>query len=113
MTRLSDDIKKPWLKATLKEIKILIGNHNFLVQEPEKGESVTPCVNVYKAKIQFDGSLENLKLVVVVRGDLQNNELFVDTWSPTDSMRTLKYFLVDSVKHKKIVHQLYFIGEFL
>ena len=36
-----------------------------------------------------------------------------DTWSPTASMRTLKYFLVDAEKHKARFHQLDFIGEFL
>ena len=36
-----------------------------------------------------------------------------DTWSPTASMRTLKYFLVDAATHKAIVHQLDFIGAFL
>ena len=36
-----------------------------------------------------------------------------DTWSPTASMRTLKYFLADAAKHKARVHQLYFIGAFL
>ena len=36
-----------------------------------------------------------------------------DTWSPTASMRTLKYFLADADKHKAIVHQLDFIGAFL
>ena len=36
-----------------------------------------------------------------------------DTWSPTASMRTLKYFLADAAKHKSIVHKLYFIGAFL
>ena len=36
-----------------------------------------------------------------------------ETWSPTASMRTLKYLLADAAKHKAIVHQLYFIGEFL
>ena len=35
------------------------------------------------------------------------------TLSPTASMRTLKYFLADATKHKAIVHQLDFIGEFL
>ena len=34
VTRFSEDINEPWLKATLKEIKILISNHTFLVQEP-------------------------------------------------------------------------------
>ena len=36
-----------------------------------------------------------------------------DTWSPTASMITLKYFLADAEKHKAIVHQLAFIGALL
>ena len=36
-----------------------------------------------------------------------------DTWYPTASMRTLKYFLTDAADNKSGVHQLYFIGEFL
>ena len=35
------------------------------------------------------------------------------TWSPTASMRNLKYFLADAAKHRARVHQLYFIGAFL
>ena len=58
VTRLLDDIKKPWLKATQKEIKNLINNQNFLVQDPEKGEPVTPCMDVYISKIQPDGILD-------------------------------------------------------
>ena len=70
-------------------------------------------MDVYKSKIQSDGSLDKLKLSIVVRGDLQNKEMVVDTWSPTSSMRTLKYFLADAAKHKARFHQLYFIGAFL
>ena len=36
-----------------------------------------------------------------------------DNWSPTASMRTLKYFLADANKHKARFHQLYFIGALL
>ena len=67
-------------------------------------------MDVYKAKIQFDGRLDKLKLIIVVRGDLQNKELVGDTCSPTASMRTLKYFLADATKQKSRVHQLNFIG---
>ena len=49
----------------------------------------------------------------MVRGDLQNKEMVGDTWSPTASMRTLKYFLAGVAKHKARVHQLYFIGALL
>ena len=70
-------------------------------------------MDVYKAKIQFDASLDKLIWRIVVRGDLQNKEMVGDTWSPTASMRTLKYFLADAAKHKAIVHQLDFIGTLL
>ena len=69
--KLSDNIKKPWLKATLKEVKNLIKNQTILIEDQNEGEPVTPCMDVYKAKIQFDGSLDKLKLRIVVRGDLQ------------------------------------------
>ena len=70
-------------------------------------------MDVYKAKIQSDGSLVKLKLRILVRGDLQNKEMVGDTWSPTAFMRTLKYLLADAAKHKARVHQLYFIRAFL
>ena len=49
----------------------------------------------------------------MVRGDLQNMELFGDTWSTTSSLRALKWFLADVDKHKARVHKLDFIGAFL
>ena len=70
-------------------------------------------MDVYKANIQFDESLDKLKLRILVRGDLQNKEIVGNTWSPTASMRTLKYLLADAAKHKARVHQLDFIGALL
>ena len=69
-------------------------------------------MDVYKAKIQSDGSLDKSKLRILVRGYLQNKELVGDTWCPTASMRTLKYFLEDVTKHKARFYQLDFIGAF-
>ena len=111
--KLSENIRKPWLKATFKEIKNLINNQTFMIEDPNHDEPVTPCMDVYKAKIQSDGSLDKFKLKIVVRGDLQNKEMVEDTWSPTASKRTLKYFLADAEKHKARIHQLDFIGAFL
>ena len=70
-------------------------------------------MDVYKAKIQSDGSLDKLKLVVVVKGDLWNKELVRDTFSPTASMRNLKYLLAYATKQKARVDQLDFIRAFL
>ena len=67
-------------------------------------------MDVYKAKIQSDGSLDKLKFRIVVILDMNNKGLIGDTWSPTASMKTLKHFLEDSVNRKAIVHLLYFIG---
>ena len=60
VSKLSWNIKKPWLKANLKEINILINDQTFLVKYPENDKPVTPCMNVYKAKIQYDGILDKL-----------------------------------------------------
>ena len=46
VTKLSDDINKPWLKATKKKIKNIINNQTSLVEYTEKGDPVTPCMDV-------------------------------------------------------------------
>ena len=66
VTKLSDNIKKPWSKATLKEIKNLINNQTFIIEYKSEGETVTPCMDVYKTKNQSDGSLDKLKLRIMV-----------------------------------------------
>ena len=88
VTRLSEDINKPWIKESMKGIKNSINYQTFLVQEIEKGEPLTPCIDVYKAKIQYDGSLDKLRLRILVREDLHNKELVGDTQSSIASMRT-------------------------
>ena len=40
--KLSENIRKPWLKATLKEIKNLINNQTFPIEDQNKGEPVNP-----------------------------------------------------------------------
>ena len=36
VTKLSENIKKPWLKANLKEKKNLVNNHTFLIEDQMK-----------------------------------------------------------------------------
>ena len=45
------------------------------MDEPEKGESVTQYMDVYKANIKYDGSLDKFKLITVVIGYLKNKYL--------------------------------------
>ena len=74
---------------------------------------MTPCIDVYKAKLSYDESLDKLKVKIAVIGDLKIRDFIGDTWSPTASMRNLKYFLAYYFKHKEKVNQLFFIGVFL
>ena len=48
--KLSENIRKPWLKATIKEINNLINNQTFMIEDPKDGEPDTPCLDVYKEK---------------------------------------------------------------
>ena len=70
VTKLSEKIRKPWLKATLKEINILIKYQSFLIEYQNEGEPVIPCMNVYKLKIQSDGSHDKFKWRIMIRRDL-------------------------------------------
>ena len=83
------------------------------MDDPEKVDPVTLLMGVYKASIKSDIIIDKLKLIIIVKGYLHNKEMIGDTWDPTVSIRTLKYFLSDSAKHKARVHQLDFVGAFL
>ena len=76
VTKVSDDRKKPRIKETLKKIQNLIKNQTFLIEDPKKDGPVTPCIDVYKAKIQYDGSLDKLMLIIVVIGISLMLEIF-------------------------------------
>ena len=41
-----------------------------MVEDKKKSVPVTPFMDVCKAKIKSDGSIDKLKLKIVVRGDL-------------------------------------------
>ena len=98
--RLPAEVRKPCPRATHKEIKNLIDNRTFALEDPNPEETATTCMDVYKANIQSDGTIDKLKLRIVVIGDFQNKDVMGDTWSPTASLRTVKYFLADAARHK-------------
>ncbi|MGH3053820.1 MAG: reverse transcriptase domain-containing protein [Gaiellaceae bacterium] len=70
-------------------------------------------MDTYRVKIKSDGTMDKLKVRIVVRGDLQRNFSNDDTWSPTASVRLLKVFLAHATHCKCRVQQLDFIGAFL
>ena len=55
----------------------------------------------YKEKTQSDGSLDKLKLRILVRGDFQNKDMIEYNRTPIASMMTLKYFLSDDSRENR------------
>ena len=53
VTALSDNITKSCLKATLKEIKNIINNQTFIIEDKNEGKPVTLCMDVYKSKFNM------------------------------------------------------------
>jgi transposase InsO family protein len=106
-------VKREWLKAVRKELKALVDSRTFIKDTLNPGETSTPVMEIFKVKIQSDGTLDKLKMRMVVRGDLQAKDISEDKWSPTASFRSLKMFLAHAARLKVRVRQLDFVGEFL
>ena len=58
VTRLPADTKQAWLKETLKYIKYLINNQTLIMDDTDEEYTVKRFMYVYKANIQYDGSLD-------------------------------------------------------
>jgi hypothetical protein len=89
-------VKTGWLKSVKKEMGTLVDSGTLVLDEMREGESSTPVMEIFKVKINSDGSLDKLKTRIVVRGDLQNG-VTEDKWSPTASFRSLKMFLAHAL----------------
>ena len=90
---LDAPVKRAWLKSLLKELKTLVDARTFAIKAVLEGEESTPVMEIFKVKINSDGTLDELKSRIVVRGDLQSKTISEDKWSPTASFRSLKMFL--------------------
>jgi hypothetical protein len=111
---MSDEVvRQEWLKAIKKEIKTLVDSGTFLANTLQPGEISTPVMETFKVKVKSDGSLDKLKMRLVVRGDLQDKNITEDKWSPTASFHSLKMFLAHAAHIKARVKQLDFVGAFL
>ena len=108
-----EELKQAWIKAYKKELKVLIDAGTFSIEKPLPEEAIVPTMETNKVKLRSDGSLDKLKVRIVVRGDLQAKLAKEDKWSPTASFRAMKMFLADAARHKVRVRQLDFIGAYL
>ena len=112
--RLPIEIRQLWMKAIESEIKTLIDNGTFdLDQQLHHGEQVIPIKLVYKAKQRSDGYLDKLKVRGVQRADLQWHKPEEDTWSPCASSWGLRLFIAEITRRRRTAKLLDFIGAYL
>jgi hypothetical protein len=106
-------VRTMWLKSVKAELKTLFDAYTFILDSIREDETSTPVMEIFKVKINSDGTLDKLKTQIVVRGDLQGKSTMEDKWSPTASFRSLKMFLAHASRLKVRVKQLDFVGAFL
>ena len=107
-------VRRAWIRACKKEIATLIDHKTFKLVDPPKGTKIIPVMEDLRVKILEDGSLDKLKVRIVVRGDIQRRfQDSVNNWSPTASHRSFKLFLANATKYKCRIKQLDFVGAYL
>jgi hypothetical protein len=62
-------VKCEWLKSEKRELMALVDAKTFIKDNLNPGETSTPVIEIVKVKIQSDGTLDKLKMRIVMRGD--------------------------------------------
>ena len=111
--KLTGSVRDKWGTAINKEITGLFDNETFgLDKKPLPNDKVIPTKLTLKEKLNSYGGLDKLKARICFRGDMQEKNQ-INLWSPTASVRLLKLFLADAIKHEATIFQLDFIQAFI
>ncbi len=60
------------------ELKTLVDSGTFVFDEMKDGETSTPTMEIFKVNMKSNGSLDKLKMRLVMHGDIQNGQLLED-----------------------------------
>lgn len=91
-------VRRSCLAVVKKELKTLFGTGTFVFDTLLDREISVPMMEIFKVKINSDGSLDKVKNCLVVRGDLLIKHITEDKWSPIASFLALKMLLAYAAK---------------
>ena len=104
---------KLWSRAIKDELRNLITQSTFSIEDSTNDDVVIPTTYVFKIKLKSDGSWDKAKARCCVRGDIQRKIITEDKLSATANKKSLRIFLAQVAKCGSHVFQLDFIGAFL
>jgi Reverse transcriptase (RNA-dependent DNA polymerase) len=90
----------PWKNSFVKEFKGLAKRKTYKIATPEPGEPVTPVMELFRCKLDQNGTIDKLKCRVVFRGDLYDPTEPEDSWNPFASYQALRMFLAICARYK-------------
>ena len=85
----------------------------FQHQTPEPDDIIVPVTTVYRVKLFSDGTIDNLKTRICLRGDKQSELVNWETWCSIAGFKELKQFLALAAKFICRIYQLDYVGAFL
>ena len=104
---LASKDKKQWIQAIKAELKSHKINQTWRYSRLPKGRSAIGCRYVFKRKRGPDGKITKYKVRLVAKGFAQRPQLdFIDTFSPTPRMSTIRLILAMAAHKKLSLHQL-------
>jgi len=96
-----------WRAAMEEDIRAFEKNKRWVLQDLPKGKKPISCKWVYRVKYNSDGTLQQYKARLVIRGYHQIEGLdYNETFAPVAKMSSVRCFLLVAITRQWELHQL-------
>ncbi|KAK2999645.1 hypothetical protein RJ639_023181 [Escallonia herrerae] len=96
-----------WKKAINEEIDSIMGNGTWKLVDLPPCSKPIGCKWIFKKKLRVDGSIENFKARLVVKGFSQKESVdYFDIYAPVARIVTIRVLIALASIHKLVIHQM-------